>query len=58
MNVRVLKKSMIFLQSYDEIIPIQVLKTPATFATCGKVETVKTKQNYKNTTSYVTYGRK
>ena len=49
---------MIFLQSYDEIIPTQILKNSSTFATCGKVETVKTKQNYKNTTSYVTYAQK
>jgi hypothetical protein len=46
---------MIFLQSYDEIIPTKILKNPATFAACGRVESVKTKQNYKNTTSYVTY---
>jgi hypothetical protein len=46
---------MIFLQSYDEIIPTQSLKMTTTFAACGKVETVKTKQNYKNTTSYVTF---
>ena len=54
-NVRVLKKNMIFLQSYDEQIPTSTLKQSSTFEPCGKVESVKTKQNFRNTTTYVTY---
>lgn len=46
---------MIFLQSYDEHIPTSTLKQNHTFTPCGKVESVKAKQNFKNSTTYVTY---
>ena len=54
-NTRVLKKNMIFLQSYDEQLPTSTLKLNSTFTPCGSVNNVKAKQNYKNTTAYVTY---
>jgi hypothetical protein len=47
---------MIFLQSYDEIISTHALRSTSTFTPCGKVESVKTKQNYKNTTTYASFG--
>ena len=46
---------MIFLQSYDEHIPTSSLKQTQTFTPCGSVDSLKAKQNYKNTTTYVTY---
>lgn len=54
-NVRVLKKNMIFLQSYDEQIPTSTLKLNSTFTPAGPVLSVKAKQNFRNTTTYVTY---
>ena len=56
-NIRVLKRNMIFVQSYDQEIPHRVLADSRTYELCGKVESVKTKQNYKNITAYVTYAR-
>ena len=46
---------MIFLQSYDEHIATSTLKHNNTFVPCGEVESVKAKQNFKNSTTYVTY---
>lgn len=54
-NIRVLKKNMIFLQSYDDQIPTSIFKQTTTFSPVGAVQSVKTKQNYRNTTTYVTY---
>ena len=54
-NVRVLKKNMIFLQSYDNEISHRALADSRTYEVVGKVESVKTKQNYKNITAYVTF---
>jgi len=46
---------MIFLQSYDNEIPHKTLADVGTYEVCGRVESVKTKQNYKNITAYVTF---
>ena len=46
---------MVFVQSYDQEISHRVLADSRTYELCGKVESVKTKQNYKNITAYVTY---
>ena len=46
---------MIFLQSYDEHIATSTLKQLSTFSPSGEVENVKAKQNFKNSTTYVTY---
>ena len=53
--MRVLKRNMIFLQSYDDQITNSTLRQSSTFTGAGAVESIKTKQNYRNTTTYVTY---
>lgn len=46
---------MLFVQSYDDQITHQMLSNSAGYSTCGTVSNLKTKQNYKNVTAYVTY---
>lgn len=54
-NIRVLKKNMLFIQSYDDEINKCTLKSHSFYETCGSVEKIKLKENYKNHTAYVTY---
>lgn len=53
--MRVLKKNMLFLQSYDEHINRTVLNTTSLYSICGPVEKIKVKENFKNHTAYVTF---
>jgi len=46
---------MIFIQCYDDQITPNTLNNESTYTLCGEVLNLKTKQNYKNITSYVTF---
>jgi len=42
-NIRVLKKNMLFIQSYDDEINKTMLKNQSFYETCGEVEKIKLK---------------
>jgi hypothetical protein len=46
---------MLFVQTYDEEVGNGPLSKNETYECCGKVESLKAKQNYKNATIYVSF---